>query len=278
MQYEVSFGRIGKVKRVAPGPAFRLAVLGDFSGRASAGIVQTGSDLAGRKPIKVDVDNLDTVIERLNLTVQVAFGSDGGSVAVPIKSMDDFHPDQLAENLSLFEEMMTLRRNLGSKAGFDRAAKEVLSWAGEEVLAPLPRKARGASIATDRKLSDFARLTGIKPQQEAEAEDLIRRLIGPYIQPAKDARQDALIARVDTALSDAMRRVLHNPDFQTTEALWRGVEFLVRSIETDARMQIVLYDISAEELAADLASAESLDQTGLFSLLVEQLALDAGQG
>jgi type VI secretion system protein ImpC len=278
MQYEVSFGRIGKVKRATPGPAFRLAVLGDFSGRASAGVVQTGSDLAGRKPIKVDVDNLDTVIERLNLTVQVAFGSDGGTVNVPIKSMDDFHPDQLAENLSLFEEMMTLRRNLGSKAGFDRAAKEVLSWAGEEVLAPLPRNARGASIATDRKLSDFARLTGVKPQQEAEADDLIRRLIGPYIQPAKDARQDALIGRVDTALSDAMRRVLHNPDFQTTEALWRGVEFLVRSIETDGRMQIVLYDISAEELAADLAAADSLDQTGLYSLLVEQPALDAGQG
>ncbi|HVY17421.1 MAG TPA: type VI secretion system contractile sheath large subunit [Rhodopila sp.] len=278
MQYEVSFGRIGNVKRVAPGPAFRLAVLGDFSGRANAGIVQTGSDLAGRKPIKVDVDNLDTVIERLDLTVQVALGGDSGVVNVPIRSMDDFHPDQLAENLSLFEEMMTLRRNLGSKAGFDRAAKEVLSWAGEEALTPLPRRARGASVATDRRLSDFARLTGIAPQEEAEADDLIRRLIGPYIQPAKDSRQDALVARVDTALSDAMRRVLHNPDFQITEALWRGVEFLVRSIETDARMQIVLYDISAEELAADLASADALEETGLYSLLVEQPALDAGQG
>jgi type VI secretion system protein ImpC len=278
MQYEVSFGRIGNVKRVAPGPAFRLAVLGDFSGRAAAGVVQTGSDLASRKPLKVDVDNLDAVIARLKLNVQVALGGDSGVVNVPIASMDDFHPDQLAENLALFEEMMTLRRNLGSKAGFDRAAKEVLSWAGEEALTPLPRKARGASIATDRRLNDFTRLTGIKPQQEAEADELIRRLIGPYLQPARDNRQDALIARADTALSDTMRRVLHNPDFQTTEALWRGVEFLVRTIETDARMQIVLYDISAEELAADLASADALDQTGLYSLLVEQPALDAAQG
>lgn len=278
MQYEVSFGRIGNVRRAAHGPAFRLAVLGDFSGRANAGIVETGEALARRKPLKVDVDNLDTVIERLNVTVQVALGGDSGTVAVPIRSMDDFHPDQLAENVSLFEELTTLRRNLGSKAGFDRAAKEVLSWAGEEALAPMSRQARGATVATDRKLSDFARLTGIKPQQEAEADDLIRRLIGPYIVPAKDARQDALIARVDTALSDAMRRVLHNPDFQITEALWRGIDFLTRTIETDARMQIVLYDISAEELAADLAAAEALDKSGLYSLLVEQPAMDEGQG
>ena len=278
MEYEVSFGRIGNVKRATPGPAFRLAVLGDFSGRANAGIVETGDGLAKRKPLKVDVDNLDTVLERLKVSVQVAFGGDSGVVTVPLKSMDDFHPDELAENLSLFEELMTLRRNLGSKAGFDRASKEVLSWAGEEELTPLSRKARGAAVPTDRKLGDFARLTGIKPREEAEAEDLIKRLIGPYLQPAKDARQDALIARVDTALSGAMRGVLHNPDFQITESLWRGVEFLVRSIETDAKTQIVLYDISAEELAADLASADSLDKTGLYSLLVEQPQMDAGQG
>jgi type VI secretion system protein ImpC len=84
MEYQVSFGRIGNVKRAAPGPAFRLAVLGDFSGRANAGIVETGDDLAKRKPLKVDVDNLDTVIERLKVTVQVAFGGDSGVVNVPI--------------------------------------------------------------------------------------------------------------------------------------------------------------------------------------------------
>ena len=60
-----------------------------------------------------------------------------------------------------------------------------------------------------------------------------------------------------------MRRVLHHPDFQTAEAIWRGVEFLVRRIETGAQMEIVLYDVSAEELAADLAATDALDKTGL---------------
>ncbi len=283
MQYEVSFGRLDRKPRaVTPGSKFRLAVLGDFSGRANAGTLETGAALARRKPIKLDVDNLDTVIERMGLALNLPLAEDGGAIEVKIASIDDFHPDQLVENLELFEQLTTLRRNLGSKAGFDRAAKEVLSWSGEAPLPPPPRAARGTAIATDRKLSDFARLVGRPAMADTGAEvatdDLVRRLIGPFIVPARDARQDQLIARVDEALSAAMRRVLHHPDFQAAEATWRGVEFLARRIETGARMEIVLYDVSAEELAADLAATDMLDQTGLYGMLAEQPALDAHQG
>jgi type VI secretion system protein ImpC len=217
----------------------------------------------------------------MGLTLNLALDEDGGTIEVKLASIDDFHPDQLVENLELFTQFMTLRRNLGSKAGFDRAAKEVLSWSGEELLPPPPRTARGTDIATDRKLSDFARLTGrpgTAEASEASTEDLVRRLIGPFIVPARDARQDQLVKRVDEALSAAMRRVLHHPDFQSAEATWRGVEFLVRKIETGAKMEIVLYDVSAEELAADLAATDALDKTGLYGMLAEQPALDAHQG
>jgi type VI secretion system ImpB/VipA family protein len=279
VEYDVSFGRIGKASRAAPGPAFRLAIMGDFSGRANAGILETGERLAARKPHKVDVDNIDALIERLGISVSVPIDEDGRVLSAPIKSMDDFHPDQLVENLPVFEALLQLRRNLQSRAGFDRAAKEVLSWSDEAVLPPITaRRARGSAVATDRRLSDFARLTGRPPSAEAEADDLIRRLVGPFIVPERDSRQDAMVARVDAALSDAMRRVLHHPDFQSAEALWRGMDFLVRRVETDAKLQIVLYDISAEELAADLATSEALETSALYALLVEQPAMDAHQG
>ncbi|HEX5327811.1 MAG TPA: type VI secretion system contractile sheath large subunit [Acetobacteraceae bacterium] len=281
MDYQVSFGRLGRTPRAAPTPRkFRLALLGDFSGRANAGRLDTGAELARRKPVKVDVDNLDDVLTRYGLALTLPIAEDGSAFRVQIGAIDDFHPDQLAENLDVFGQLRDLRRNLGSRAGFDRAAKEVLSWGGEAPLPPPPRKARGAAVATTR-LSDFARLIGrpaTATAAEGSVDDLVRRLVGPLIQPARDARQDALIARVDEALSAAMRRVLHHPDFQTAEALWRGVEFLVRRIETGAQMEIVLYDVSAEELAADLAATDALEQTGLYGMLVEQPALDAHQG
>ena len=283
MPYEVNFGMLPGRKRAipAPGARFRLALLGDFSGRANAGKLETGAALASRKPIKVDVDNLDDVLARAKLNLNLTLDEDGGTIAVPIASMDDFHPDQLAENVEFFETLLSLRKNLANRASFERASREVLSWSGEEPLPAAPRRAAGAAIATDKKLSDFARLTGRRATSdvaEASADDLVKRLVGPFIVPARDARQEQLVARVDEALSAAMRRVLHHPDFQTAEALWRGVEFLVRRIETGARMEIVLYDVSAEELAADLAASDDLSTSGLFGMLVEQPAMDAHQG
>jgi type VI secretion system protein ImpC len=282
MDYTVNFGTVsGRPRAFAPNAKFRLALLGDFSGRANAGKLETGAALAARKPLKVDVDNLDTVLERQKLELNLSLDGDEGSVAVPIASMDDFHPDQIFEALDLFTELKNLRRSLANKSTFDRAAKTILSWSGETALPPLPKKSAAASIATDRKLSDFARLTGRKSAAdtaEASVEDLMRRLIGPLVRPARDARADQLTARVDEALSNAMRRILHNPDFQAAEATWRGVEFLVRRIETGAKMEIVLYDVSAEEIAADIAATDDLSKSGLYGLLAEQPALDANQG
>ncbi len=278
MEYTVSFGRLGNAKRAKPGPAFRLAVMGDFSGRASKGVLETGADLAKRKPLKVDVDNLDALVERLKVSVSIPLSEDGTVTTVPIASMDDFHPDQLVENVPILKEMMTLRKNVGIWNKFPNVAGEVLGWHSETALPRPPRKARGSKIATDRKTSDFARLTGRKPAAEAETYALIRRIVGPYIVPERDQGQEEMAGRVDVAMSDALRRVLHHPDFQSAEALWRGMEFLVRRIETNAKLQIVVYDISAEELAVDLAASDKLEDSALYSMLVEQPAQDANQG
>jgi type VI secretion system protein ImpC len=298
MPYETSFGRLTRAPRAASnGTKFRLAVLGDFSGRANAGRLETRAALAARKPVKVDVDNLDDVLARMRLSLTLPLAQDAGAVTVPINGMDAFHPDQLAESVELFESLLDLRRRLASRAGFDKAAKQVLSWAKDAPAGTLParpRKARGAAVATDRRLADFARLIGrpttaptgdsaedsaaVDSAEAAATDALVRRIVGPFIQLAVDPRQDRLIARVDEALSATMRRVLHHPDFQAAEATWRGVEFLVRRLDTGARLEIVLYDVSAEEFAADLAATDALEETGLYGMLVEQPALDAGQG
>ncbi len=67
-----------------------------------------------------------------------------------------------------------------------------------------------------------------------------------------------------------MRAVLHNPDFQALEAVWRATFLLVRQLETGSQLKLYLVDISKQELAADLSSAADLRQSGLYRLLVEQ--------
>lgn len=286
MQYEVSFGQLGRApKAAAPTKRFRLALLGDFSAGANAGRLETGAALARRRPIKVDAESLDDVIARLGLSLSLPVAGEDGLVTVPIAGLDDFHPDQLVENLDLFAHLTTLRRTLASRQGFERAAKEVLSWGGGPALPAAPRKSAAAAVATDHRLSDFARLTGRAAGKSpgggeggdagASVQAMVRRLVGPFVAPARDGRQEQLTARVDAALAAALRRVLHHPDFQAAEAIWRGVDFLVRRIETGAGLEIVLYDVSAEEFAADLAASDALEDSGLYGMLVEQPALDA---
>jgi len=284
MSYQINFGRLTTAKSVSPAQktrSFRIAVLGDFSARANRGELEAGKAIAARKPLKVDCDNVDDMIARLHPRVALPFGD--GALEIEIATLDDLHPDQLYANLPIFSELAGLRKRLQTKSTFAKAAQEVQTWAGEvaappsEVLSP----ARGSTIPSEGQLSDFARLVG-QPTAESGGETavdvLLKNLVAPHVVPSKDPRQDLLVAALDKAVAAMMREVLHHPDFQTLEGLWRSVDFLVRRLESDAHLQIVLLDISAEELAADLSRDDDLANSGIYQLLVEQPAQDAHQG
>jgi type VI secretion system protein ImpC len=144
------------------------------------------------------------------------------------------------------------------------------------------RKARDSAPAADARLDDFARLVGRTGDAETPAEStvdaLLRRVVAPFVVPAANPQKDALVASVDAALSDAMRTVLHHPDFQSLESLWRGTDFLLRRLETGPGLQVHLIDLSAEEFAADLSSADDLGESGLYQLLVDTPSQDKNGG
>jgi type VI secretion system ImpB/VipA family protein len=283
---ELNFGMISESateRKIETGGPFRLAILGDFAAAANRGRLETGDVLARRKPLRIDVDNIDQIIARLDITVSLPMAE--GAVEFPIASMDDFHPDQIYEKVELFSSMADLRRKITSKSSFPAAAKELAAWrdAPPSPRPPfVPRRPRGAMVPKGGTLSDFAALVGQPSASESASdvavEELIKSVVRPYIVKAKDPQQAALLASVDNALAVTMRKVLHHPDFQILESLWRSVDMLTRRIETSTQLQIVLYDVSAEEFAADLSVTDELDETGLYKLLVEQPALDANQG
>src|SRR3954471_9811086 len=284
MAYEVNFGAM-RVSGSKPASRktgrFRIAVLGDFSARVNSGKFDTGAALATRKPMKVDCDNLDATLRKLSVKLRLPMGSDGNVIEFPVNSLDDLHPDQLYSALPIFSELSALRQRLKTQSTFAKAAKEVQSWSGVKITRPPRTRPRSAAIPVNGKLSDFARLVGAPtaaPKSTVSIAEMLKAAVGPYVVPAKDPRQDQLVATVDAALSATMRNVLHHPDFQSFEALWRSVDMLVRRLETDEQLQIVLYDITADEIAADLSKADALENSGLYKLLIEQPAMDAAQG
>lgn len=281
MRYEMNFGTLrSRASATArDGKVFRIALLGDFSARANRGELETGDALAKRKGHAVDVDNVDEVLGRMDLSLTLPVGD--GSVEIEIGSIDDFHPDELCENLEFFEGLTSLRRRLdGSR--WESAAKEMGEWAeGVRPKRKKKTKSRGSSVPV-RRMSDFEKLVG-RPTTKADAgssdaDDLVHSVVGPFVVESRDAAQDELIAKVDEAMASALRDILHHPDFQTVESVWRSVDLLTRRVETGGDLRITLYDVSAEELAADLASADSLEDTGIYRMLVEQPATDANAG
>jgi type VI secretion system protein ImpC len=284
MKYTLNFGRMAAKSTRAriSGKAFRIAVLGDFSGRANQGTLETSATLASRKPLRVDVDNLEAIVERMGLELHLPIAAEGGTAEVRIESMDDFHPDQLYNKLEVFRKLADLRRRLKNTSTFPGAAAEVGSWGGAAPRegASFPRAKPRSTAIPHGKLDDFARLIGRNSigRPPMPADELIKRIVGPHIVAAPNPQQESLLACVDEALAATMRRVLHHPDFQSLESLWRSIDLLTRELETDTQLQIVLYDITAEELAADLSSSDALEETGLYSLLVEQPSLDEQQG
>ncbi|MEM6421373.1 MAG: type VI secretion system contractile sheath large subunit, partial [Pseudomonadota bacterium] len=248
----------------------------------SRGALETGPGLASRKPIKLDIDNLDAVIARFATTLVLPIGDDGAGVEVPLRDLDDLHPDALYENVDLFQELSALRQQVARGYGA-KAIAGLQDWADSfgDARLTAPKRAKGSAVPADRRLSDFQALIGDMQNELATpcpADELIKRVVGPYVQAAPDPAQASMLAAIDHALSGAMRAILHHPDFQTVEATWRSLELLARRVETGAGLEIVLYDVSAEEWAADLSAQEDLAESGLFQMLAEEPRLDAQQG
>lgn len=275
MSLDLSFGSLSKDRPEGGRAArFRIALMGDFSGRAAKGEVEIGSDLAARRPIKLDVDTLDRVIAGFATTLVLPIGKKGQGIEVELSSIDDLHPDELFEKVEMFAELVALKRRLASGSTAKGAVTELREWGKEfgKKVNPPARTSAGNAVPADRKLSDFAKLIGGNVRAKAKAtpaEELMSRIVGPYIQALPDPNAAAMQEAVEESLAGAMRLVLHHPEFQSLEAQWRMLDLITRSVETDAKLDIVLYDISAEELAADLAAQEDLSASGFCELLVE---------
>jgi type VI secretion system ImpC/EvpB family protein len=83
------------------------------------------------------------------------------------------------------------------------------------------------------------------------------------------ARIQALIAEIDRRLGRQLDAILHHPDFQRLEGLWRGVHWLVNAM-TDGQVKLRILDVRWTEVARDLERALDFDQSSIFDLVYNQ--------
>jgi type VI secretion system protein ImpC len=295
VQLDVEPGRAGQRSTPRDETPFRIVALGDFSGRskrAAAG----GERGAGPRAILVDRDNLDEVMEKLGtrLTLPIE-GESGAGVELRFRELDDFDPDRIYEQTSLFRTLRETRKRLADADEFENAAAalglirrgaagRVESGAAGGVSGHVERREAGettpdAGLLSGSLLEDALEATTERRRPTAEAgggrsrgseDDLsafLRRVVAPYAVASPDPRQDEVLARWDQAISEQMRAVLHHPEYQALEAAWRGLFLLTRRLETGTDLKIYLVDWSQEELTADLETCKDLRECRLAKAL-----------
>lgn len=246
---------------------FRLLIVGPLGG-AGAG---ERPPIAKRRVWRVDRDEFDTVLARIAPRLRLQVTADAPPVELTIEELDDFHPDALYDRLPLFRSLREMRARLADARTFPAAAAELLGGAGERrkpeaPAAPRPRTGHVLDSILGGPLEEDAAAPAA-PEDELQA--MIRRIVAPHLVPAADPRQPEMLEQVDAAIAAQMRALLHHPDFQAVEALWRALWLMVRRVDTDAMLQLHIVDISREELAADLAAGDEATATQWHRLLVD---------
>jgi type VI secretion system protein ImpC len=271
----ISFGSIRLGVRSEEGSAapredtpFRIVVLGDFSGKASRG-ASAAVKLNGLRPIAVDRDNIEAVMARLGVGLHLPAG-DGNRLPLRFQELDDFRPERIFQRLEAFDRLRQMRRKLEDPATFAATAAEMRA---APATPPPAAKPKAPPPQGDALLDAVLGATASRAEPAPGGVDwdrFLRQIVSGYAVPKADPRQAEMIAMVDQATAGFMRALLHQADFQALEALWRGLYFLVRRLDTDAQLKLFLLDVSRAELAADLSAGEDLAATGLYRLLVEQ--------
>lgn len=247
---------------------FKILVLGDWSGDAEK---QT---LAERVITEIDRDNFNSVLNRLRPKLQLElFENSVESLELEFTELDDFHPDNIFRRISLFDELRSLRRRLSDPNTFNNAAREVRKWISEsdfksvEQVSIQPKTVQSDELL-DRILSGKTETVKLQDANSIELSNLLKDLVRPFLIDFDENEQKSLISLVDNATSGLMRKIIHQPKFQTLEAAWRSLYFLVRNTETDSSLKIYILNITKEELSAKLKAHNDLTETEVFRKIV----------
>ncbi len=259
-------------RRKAEAP-LRILIMADLSGRDHREAPADHSDLADRPLLPVDVDHFDTAMTRFSPQLSLPLGLNSAALTIRFSQLDDFHPDALYQQLDLFQALRRSRAHLLNPASFDQAVATLSPVPPHDLLAQSdPKTAPESEAALLERLLGQASVTpplrrSTDPQVTA-LQALLQTVVQPHIVHT-DPRQSAWVAAVDTAISEQMRAILHQPAFQRLEATWRGIHDVVTHLDS-TEVHIFLLDVTKQELLHDLHTADGkLQATHLYARLID---------
>ena len=247
---------------------FCVAILGDFTGRGNRGIGETGAGLRDRRVWRIDRDNFSEVMSRLEVELRIPLlGKDSSPITLRFSSLDDFHPDRLFEKAEVFDGLREMRQSLKDPATLAAIAEPSTASSGASPASAAPERA--GNLVEQILEAAETRPVGKPSPAHSDLDEFVRQVVNPYSVP-KGPNEGDIVSKVDRAISELMRELLHHADFQALEAGWRAVHFLVSQLETDEDLRLYLIDVTKAELAADVSAADEIAAADVYQLLLKE--------
>ncbi len=231
----------GRALRRPVDEPFRIVVVGDFTGRASRGVLEPWP---GRPVESVDLDTFEKRLARVELRIP-ELDQPEEYLSLRFKSLEDFHPDRFVRQSERLRQLVDLRRRMERA---DPAAEVEL----ETMFRLLP---------TDSGTHQDGNVTKIG----REVDTIIRGLFGSG-GGGSSGRGEELLDLLDGELARQLRAILGHADFKRLEAAWTSLSELVDRFGDEDEIRLHLCDVSKEEFMADLCS-ETAPGAALQSLL-----------
>lgn len=258
---------------------FQVLLIGDWSGR-DFNSVPHNSEKQDLVPYEVDRDNFNEILRQFGIKIRLNLADfDNKYITLRFSQLDDFHPDYIYAHNPIFSELQDLRQRLQQHDTFELAAKQVRDWFSEPqneiketntIKVPTDDTSNTSDNLLDRILEQKEENTSESPPQPVESSELnalIAKVVKPFLIKTDEVEQAKLIEIVDEISTDLMKQILQHPRFKHLEAAWRGLNYLVRNVETDARLKLFLLDISKNEINQDLKSVDDLSDSRLYKVL-----------
>lgn len=251
---------------------FIIGIISDLYGDQSKRV-----EYRYRQFINIDRDNFDSVMNSiaplLSLKVPNLLQQKKDTKLIcnmTFTSMNSFSPDIVASQIPECNALLNDRKCL-----VDLMPKLTYS---DSIIASLTEIAKSEKPIDYSKATSIATSAGFMDDCEDDVAknyraELImafsRQVTGNNITDVYAAIMHA-IANIDDKLSKQIDEIIHDSQFQSLEARWRGLYDLVDKSETGEFLKIRLLPVSIAELSSDLCNASEFDQSRTFKLIYEE--------
>lgn len=254
---------------------FKMLVLSELAPRD----IQTGKSLVSKK-LRIDKDNFKSVMSEiasqvtLNLPNQLGDDPKEIIVDIPLKDVNSFKPEFIAENTTVLKDLLDVRdllvymkdHKLSQEEIQDRLDRSVV---GAEIMSRVrnilftpkssepTKKDTQAETKTDDTLNDLFSIVEL-PNKSAprsySAETALDRIISMLTSVGKDYDSidkraiDSAVMEMDGVISAQVNEIMRHKEFRRLESSWRGLKFLVDNTDFRENIQIEVMSVPKNSL------------------------------